>query len=246
MPLVRAARAGGRAAARSIAPSAYIGLWTRLERFDLDQLTRALERKRVIQGTLMRFYPTTSSLCGAGSYRPFLDGLGPSREAWPRRSHGLTLLATSTPCASGSALSSPSRLAPKELDELLRTHGSTFWQGVWVELIRAPLSVPGSGGAPISFSWPRNGWGDERPARRRVPPALPLPRSSGRLRRRRTGPAYRGDDMSKTDAAALSQRGGQGAAPSPAAHRCQMPAPGHRFASSQCGTPRSSCFSPGR
>ena len=36
------------------APSAYIGLWTRLQDFDRDALTRALEQRRVVQATLMR------------------------------------------------------------------------------------------------------------------------------------------------------------------------------------------------
>lgn len=36
------------------APSAYISLWTRLEGFQRDDLTRALERKRAVQATLMR------------------------------------------------------------------------------------------------------------------------------------------------------------------------------------------------
>ena len=36
------------------APSMYIGLWSRLAGFERDQLTRALERRTVVQGTLMR------------------------------------------------------------------------------------------------------------------------------------------------------------------------------------------------
>ena len=36
------------------APSMYIGLWSRLEGFERDALTRALERRSVVQGTLMR------------------------------------------------------------------------------------------------------------------------------------------------------------------------------------------------
>ena len=36
------------------APNGYIGLWTRLASFRRDDLTRALERKTVIQATLMR------------------------------------------------------------------------------------------------------------------------------------------------------------------------------------------------
>ena len=36
------------------APSMYVGLWSRLEGFTRDALTRALERRTVIQATLMR------------------------------------------------------------------------------------------------------------------------------------------------------------------------------------------------
>src|SRR3954465_7255326 len=36
------------------APSMYIGLWARVESLERDAVTRALERKSVVQGTLMR------------------------------------------------------------------------------------------------------------------------------------------------------------------------------------------------
>jgi len=36
------------------APSAYIGLWTRLRGFARDDLTGALSRRSAVQGTLMR------------------------------------------------------------------------------------------------------------------------------------------------------------------------------------------------
>src|SRR5688500_20385966 len=36
------------------AKSGYIGLWTRLAGFERDDLTKALERKRAVQATLMR------------------------------------------------------------------------------------------------------------------------------------------------------------------------------------------------
>ena len=35
-------------------PAPYVGLWSRLENFHLDQLTRALEQKRVTRSTLFR------------------------------------------------------------------------------------------------------------------------------------------------------------------------------------------------
>ena len=46
------------------APSMYIGLWSRLEGFERDDLTRALERRTVVQGTLMR--ATNPPRLGAG------------------------------------------------------------------------------------------------------------------------------------------------------------------------------------
>lgn len=36
------------------APSGYIGLWSRLQDLSREDLTRALERRRVVQATLMR------------------------------------------------------------------------------------------------------------------------------------------------------------------------------------------------
>src|SRR5205814_3349325 len=47
------------------APSGYVGLWTRLEDFAREDLTRALERRSVVQGTLMR---TTIHLVSARDY----------------------------------------------------------------------------------------------------------------------------------------------------------------------------------
>src|SRR5207248_10758214 len=49
------------------APSMYVGLWTRLEGFRRDALTHALERRTVVQGTLMR---GTIHLVTVGDYWP--------------------------------------------------------------------------------------------------------------------------------------------------------------------------------
>jgi hypothetical protein len=64
------------------APSSYIGLWSRLERFALRDLTRALEQRRVLQGTLLR---STIHLVSAGDYWPFALGSRAARQAaWLR------------------------------------------------------------------------------------------------------------------------------------------------------------------
>ena len=79
LPLAKALdRIGGIQAQYS--PSSYIGLWSRLEKFELGDLTRSLEQRRVVQGTLLRSTAT--------SFRPATTG--PSRsEARPHvRKHG--------------------------------------------------------------------------------------------------------------------------------------------------------------
>ena len=49
------------------APSIYVGLWSRMEGFEREALTRALERRSVVQGTLMR---STIHLVSARDYWP--------------------------------------------------------------------------------------------------------------------------------------------------------------------------------
>src|SRR3954469_4095911 len=66
------------------APSSYVRLWTNLEGLNRDDLTRARERKRAVQGTLMR---STTHLVSPRDYWLFSAGVGPSREArWLRTS----------------------------------------------------------------------------------------------------------------------------------------------------------------
>jgi hypothetical protein len=64
------------------APSMYIGLWSRLAGFERDSLTRALERRSVVQATLMR---STIHLVSAGDFWPFAAGTRDARwESWQR------------------------------------------------------------------------------------------------------------------------------------------------------------------
>ena len=77
-PLARAIeRMGG--VQSQYAPSSYIGLWTRLERFERPQLTRALERRTIVQGTLMR---GTIHLVTAGDYWPLAAGIREDSRTW--------------------------------------------------------------------------------------------------------------------------------------------------------------------
>jgi hypothetical protein len=62
----------------------YVGLWSRLEGFERDSLTRALERRSVVQATMMR---ATIHLVSRGDYWPLTAGIRASRLAWWERVH---------------------------------------------------------------------------------------------------------------------------------------------------------------
>jgi hypothetical protein len=66
------------------APAMYIGLWSRLEGFRRDALTRALERRSVVQGTMMR---ATIHLVSKADYWPLELAIADTRRAWWDRVH---------------------------------------------------------------------------------------------------------------------------------------------------------------
>ncbi|HZB34871.1 MAG TPA: winged helix DNA-binding domain-containing protein [Gaiellaceae bacterium] len=83
LPIPRALeRMGGLQA--QYAPAMYVGLWTRLEGFERDALTRALERRSVIQATLMR---ATIHLVSRRDYWPFAVAIRDPRRRWWERVH---------------------------------------------------------------------------------------------------------------------------------------------------------------
>jgi hypothetical protein len=83
LPIPRALeRMGGLQA--QYAPAMYVGLWTRLEGFERDALTRALERRSVIQATLMR---ATIHLVSKRDYWPFALAIRDPRRRWWERAH---------------------------------------------------------------------------------------------------------------------------------------------------------------
>jgi winged helix DNA-binding protein len=123
------------------APAMYIGLWSRLERFERDDLTRALERRTVVQGTLMR---ATIHLVSARDYWPLAVAIGRGRREWwlrvrPERPSPRDLAAAAGRLRRHLA-DGPLRRA--EIDELLGKPGSVVMNGVglWLDLVRVPPS----------------------------------------------------------------------------------------------------------
>jgi hypothetical protein len=64
------------------APSMYIGLWTRIEGFERESLTRLLESREVVQATLLR---ATIHLVSRRDFWPFVVAVRDARRAWYHR-----------------------------------------------------------------------------------------------------------------------------------------------------------------
>jgi hypothetical protein len=81
LPLPRAVeRMGG--VQSQYAPSTYVGLWSRVTGLERDAVTRALERRTLVQGTLMR---NTIHVVSPRDYWPLVIAIREERRAWARR-----------------------------------------------------------------------------------------------------------------------------------------------------------------
>lgn len=134
-PLTRVLeRVGGLQA--QYAPSIYVGLWSRMEGFERDRLTRALERRSVVQATLMR---STIHLVARGDYWPFaLATREARRQSWRRATRGAPDMEEAARTLR-AALGDGGTIARRDLGALLgkpRAAGV----GLWLELVRVPPS----------------------------------------------------------------------------------------------------------
>jgi len=118
------------------APSMYIGLSSRLEGFERDTLTAALEDRSVIQATLMR---VTIHLVSREDYWPLALAVRDVRRAqWlrSRKDHTETELARAAEQVRG-ALAGGEVITRKELDALVGKEYA-LGAGLWVDLVRVP------------------------------------------------------------------------------------------------------------
>jgi len=121
------------------APSPYVRLWSMLEGFERDNLTRALERRRAVQGTLMR---STIHLVSPRDYWSFQAGVGPSRRAWWLKTWGRHEPAGNVDFVAGEleAALAGRTWRRAEIDALLPATSRTSWTGTWIPLVRVPPS----------------------------------------------------------------------------------------------------------
>ena len=113
------------------APNGYIRLWSSVEGFERDDLTRALERRSVIQGTLMR---ETIHLVSRRDYPLFAAGIRRSGQEWRLRVDRL---------ADGREVAAAARklarhLRGRTISRRELVGFSPHAVGHWVDLVRVP------------------------------------------------------------------------------------------------------------
>lgn len=122
------------------APSMYIGLWSRVDGFERAHLDRALEQRKVAQGTLMR---STIHLVSKADYWPLAVAIRKSRREWWLRTHKPRPEPRRLEAAAARLrerlASGPLRRS--EIDVVVRG-GPVLVNGVglWVDLVRVPPS----------------------------------------------------------------------------------------------------------
>jgi DNA glycosylase AlkZ-like len=123
------------------APSMYVGLWTRMEGFERGMLDKALARRTVAQGTLMR---ATIHLVSKADYWPIALGLRRSRrEAWLDTSYRRDYSARQMSDAARKLRSrlGDGTMSRKEIHELLGSDSRvTNGMNMWIDLVRVPPS----------------------------------------------------------------------------------------------------------
>jgi hypothetical protein len=117
-----------------------IGLWTRLEGLDRDALTRALERRRVVQGTLLR---STIHLVTPGDWWPWAAATRERRrEEWLRtRKDVATAKEMAGIARTVRARIGDGSITRKDLQELI-AKGAPGISAInaWLDLVRVPPS----------------------------------------------------------------------------------------------------------
>jgi Winged helix DNA-binding domain len=118
------------------APSMYVGLWSRLDGLERAALTRALERRTVVQATLLR---ATIHLVSKADYWPFAVAIREPRRMWWLRVKGIADPRPLEAAARKLRQALAERpLRWKEIQELLGEHARGV--GFFVDLVRVPPS----------------------------------------------------------------------------------------------------------
>lgn len=117
------------------APSAYVALWSRLHGFEREQLTRALERRSVVQATMLR---GTIHIVSRRDFWPWRAAVRAGDDRWLRR-----VRPWATPRRTKAANANLRRAltgGPRRAAELIEEVGKGTWEAATVDLVRVPPS----------------------------------------------------------------------------------------------------------
>jgi len=117
------------------APSMYIGLWSRVKGLERDAVTHGLQRRSLIQATLMR---STIHLVAKADYWPLALAIREGRRKWWRQATKRTIdMGAAAETARAALAAGPLKRA--ELEALVGKdafHGL----GLWLDMVRVPPS----------------------------------------------------------------------------------------------------------
>jgi hypothetical protein len=120
------------------APSIYIGLWSRVEGLERDAVTRALERRAIVQGTLMR---VTIHVVSRRDYWPIALAVREARRTWFLKSRR-KLVDEAVMVAAADKVRAQLAEGPLRRKQIQELVGKTATEGVglWVDMVRVPPS----------------------------------------------------------------------------------------------------------
>jgi hypothetical protein len=121
------------------APSMYVGLWSRLDGFERPALDRALERRSVVQATLMRL---TIHLVSARDFWPLAIATREARRrAWLRAPGHTDARKASAAARRVRRQIADGPMHRKEIEEAVELGRSTIYGvGCWLDMVRVPPS----------------------------------------------------------------------------------------------------------
>ena len=126
------------------APSGYVGLWSRLAEFEREALTRALDDRSVVQGTLMR---CTIHMVSAGDFWPICAAIRASRREWWLRIAKSRKLPEIDHDDLAEVLRAALADGPRRSSDIVAAMQAAgfdkpYWEGagLWVDMVRVPPS----------------------------------------------------------------------------------------------------------
>jgi hypothetical protein len=118
------------------APAVYVGLWSRMVGLERARVTRALERRSIVQGTMMR---STIHVVSARDYWPFMVATEESRRQWFARVYRGPYREADFAAAT-ETVRALLVAGPQPRSVLVDAVGSDLWVGVDLDLVRVPPS----------------------------------------------------------------------------------------------------------